>query len=162
MHEYDAVAEMQELQKTINLASAQIAAVIARLTGSLSKAPEPEKWVDKTGHLTTDGISELKRRIHAGQGNRTIAEAMKISTAAVAARRRIWGGQQPSPPNDQPSDSLQKYRQFRNGRLNEDGENEVRRLLENGESDNSIALALGISIPSAYKRRKIWQRSEAK
>jgi hypothetical protein len=162
MHSYDAeIAEMRDLQKTINLASAQIAALLARFAGSVSKEPEPEKWVVKSGHLSPAGIRELTRRLEALQDNRTIATGMGISTSAVAARRKLWGGQPPHETSPS-ADKALKYRQFQNGRLNEAGENEVLRLLNAGESDHTIALVLGISIPSAYKRRKIWQRAQAK
>jgi FixJ family two-component response regulator len=156
------IAEMQELQKTINLASAQIAALITRFSGSASNQPEPAKWVDQSGHLSPPGIRELTRRLEALQDNKTIANAMGISTSAVAARRKLWGGRPSHDMVQLSADNPQKYRQFQNGRLNEAGENEVLRLLGAGESDHSIALALGISIPSAYKRRKMWQRRQTK
>jgi hypothetical protein len=62
-------------------------------------------------------------------------------------------------PSILPDGDPLRYRRYPGGPLSEAGVVEVIRRLEEGQSDSTIALAMGISLVGAAKRRAMWRRA---
>lgn len=64
-----------------------------------------------------------------------------------------------SSPQPEPETAASNYRRYPGGPLNEAGEAEITRRFEAGESDNTIALAMSISLVGVSKRRAMFRRA---